>query len=128
MEARGCDFVLCCCVMMSANQVVKLRRKELAACMTCPICNKLLRDATTVPECLHTCLLARCRVIWVFRCIEGGDFGSSLFPQSVFDHWEMMSSDPLEPGSQATALVASIRKRKGLKEQLTPLSEFEDKL
>ncbi|KAJ0589354.1 putative transcription factor C2H2 family [Helianthus annuus] len=39
---------------MSANQVVKLRRKELAACMTCPICNKLLRDATTVPECLHT--------------------------------------------------------------------------
>ncbi|KAJ0904434.1 putative E3 ubiquitin-protein ligase/polycomb group RING finger protein [Helianthus annuus] len=41
--------------MMSANQVVKLRRKELAACMTCPICNKLLRDATTVPECLHTC-------------------------------------------------------------------------
>ncbi|KAJ0748510.1 putative small GTP-binding protein [Helianthus annuus] len=50
------------------------------------------------------------------------------FPQSVFDHWEMMSSDPLEPGSQASALVASIRKRKGLKEQLTPLSEFEDKL
>ncbi|XP_076914922.1 E3 ubiquitin protein ligase DRIP1-like [Bidens hawaiensis] len=34
--------------------VVKLRRKELAACMTCPICNKLFRDATTVPECLHT--------------------------------------------------------------------------
>uniref|UniRef100_A0A251U9R4 Zinc finger, RING/FYVE/PHD-type n=1 Tax=Helianthus annuus TaxID=4232 RepID=A0A251U9R4_HELAN len=42
-------------------QVVKLRRKELAACMTCPICNKLLRDATTVPECLHTwsCCLSR---------------------------------------------------------------------
>ncbi|KAI3741916.1 hypothetical protein L1987_59595 [Smallanthus sonchifolius] len=39
---------------MSNNQVVKLRRKELAACMTCPICNKLFRDATTIPECLHT--------------------------------------------------------------------------
>lgn len=50
------------------------------------------------------------------------------FPQSVFDHWDMMSSDPLESGSQASTLVANIRKRKGLKEQLTPLSEFEDKL
>ncbi|KAI3801039.1 hypothetical protein L1987_29140 [Smallanthus sonchifolius] len=39
---------------MSNNQVVKLRRKELAACMTCPICNKLFRNATTIPECLHT--------------------------------------------------------------------------
>ncbi|GJV68584.1 elongation factor 2 [Tanacetum coccineum] len=48
------------------------------------------------------------------------------FPQSVFDHWDMMSSDPLEAGSQANALVLNIRKRKGLKEQITPLSEFED--
>lgn len=39
---------------MSNNQVVKLRRKAIAACMTCPICNKLLRDATTIPECCHT--------------------------------------------------------------------------
>nr|XP_043620868.1 E3 ubiquitin protein ligase DRIP2 [Erigeron canadensis] len=38
----------------NSNQVVKLRRKDLKACMTCPICNKLLRHATTVPECLHT--------------------------------------------------------------------------
>ncbi|XP_044491374.1 elongation factor 2 [Mangifera indica] len=50
------------------------------------------------------------------------------FPQCVFDHWDMMSSDPLESGSQAAQLVADIRKRKGLKEQMTPLSEFEDKL
>ncbi|KAI3703731.1 hypothetical protein L1987_73925 [Smallanthus sonchifolius] len=50
------------------------------------------------------------------------------FPQCVFDHWDMMSSDPLEAGSQASTLVAQIRKRKGLKEQMTPLSEFEDKL
>lgn len=39
---------------MSSNRVVKVRRDELAACMTCPICNKLFRDATTIPECLHT--------------------------------------------------------------------------
>ncbi|KAK6940730.1 hypothetical protein RJ641_030261 [Dillenia turbinata] len=37
-----------------ANQVVKVRRETIAACMTCPLCNKLLRDATTVSECLHT--------------------------------------------------------------------------
>ncbi|XWS46924.1 hypothetical protein CRYUN_Cryun14cG0109500 [Craigia yunnanensis] len=37
-----------------ANQVVKVRREAIAACMTCPLCNKLLRDATTISECLHT--------------------------------------------------------------------------
>ncbi|TQE08742.1 hypothetical protein C1H46_005590 [Malus baccata] len=68
--------------------------------------------------------------------IESFGFSSQLrastsgqaFPQCVFDHWEMMSSDPLEPGTQASTLVADIRKRKGLKEQMTPLSEYEDKL
>jgi len=50
------------------------------------------------------------------------------FPQSVFDHWDMMNADPLEAGTSAATLVADIRKRKGLKEQMTPLSEFEDKL
>ncbi|KAF9613548.1 hypothetical protein IFM89_008939 [Coptis chinensis] len=53
---------------------------------------------------------------------------SQAFPQYVFDHWDMMSSDPLEGGSQAATLVSEIRRRKGLKEQMTPLSEFEDKL
>lgn len=38
------------------------------------------------------------------------------------------SSDPMEAGSQSAQLVSDIRKRKGLKEQMTPLSEFEDKL
>ncbi|KAE8666991.1 DREB2A-interacting protein 2 isoform 2 [Hibiscus syriacus] len=38
-----------------ANQVVKVRREAIAACMTCPLCNKLVRDATTISECLHTC-------------------------------------------------------------------------
>ncbi|KAK4273075.1 hypothetical protein QN277_021542 [Acacia crassicarpa] len=36
------------------NQVVKVRRETLVACMTCPLCNKLFRDATTISECLHT--------------------------------------------------------------------------
>ncbi|KAK8478398.1 hypothetical protein V6N11_028418 [Hibiscus sabdariffa] len=50
------------------------------------------------------------------------------FPQCVFDHWDMMSSDPLEPGSRAGAHVADIRCWKGLREQMTPLSEYEDRL
>ncbi|CAN6296917.1 unnamed protein product [Urochloa humidicola] len=71
-----------------------------------------------------------------FPVIESFGFSSQLraatsgqaFPQCVFDHWDMMSADPLEAGSQAAQLVLDIRKRKGLKEQMTPLSEFEDKL
>ncbi|KAJ0231815.1 Transcription factor [Hirschfeldia incana] len=50
------------------------------------------------------------------------------FPQAIFDHWDMLSSDPMENGSQAYAIVADIRKRKGLKLQVTPLSDLEDKL
>ncbi|KAH0872904.1 LOW QUALITY PROTEIN: hypothetical protein HID58_070266, partial [Brassica napus] len=68
--------------------------------------------------------------------VESFGFSSQLraatsgqaFPQCVFDHWEMMSSDPLEAGSQASTLVTDIRKRKGMKEQMTPWSNFEDKL
>ncbi|XP_011042413.1 PREDICTED: E3 ubiquitin protein ligase DRIP2-like [Populus euphratica] len=36
------------------HQVVKVRRETIEACMTCPLCDKLLRDATTISECLHT--------------------------------------------------------------------------
>ncbi len=35
------------------------------------------------------------------------------FPQCVFDHWEALQADPLQPGSQAHTLVSDIRKRKG---------------
>ncbi|XP_042411822.1 E3 ubiquitin protein ligase DRIP2-like [Zingiber officinale] len=34
--------------------VVTVKRKLLVACMTCPVCHKLIRDATTISECLHT--------------------------------------------------------------------------
>jgi hypothetical protein len=42
-------------VTMMASQIVKVKRDKLAACMACPLCNKLFRDATTISECLHTC-------------------------------------------------------------------------
>ncbi|KAG8648120.1 E3 ubiquitin protein ligase DRIP2 isoform X2 [Manihot esculenta] len=37
-----------------AGQVVKVKSEILQACMTCPLCKKLLRDATTISLCLHT--------------------------------------------------------------------------
>ena len=50
------------------------------------------------------------------------------FPQSVFDHWETLPSNPLEPDSQTNKLVLATRKRKGLKDNIPPISEYEDKL
>ncbi|EPS62332.1 hypothetical protein M569_12460, partial [Genlisea aurea] len=37
-----------------SHQVLNLKRKAVAPCMTCPLCRKLFRDATTIIECLHT--------------------------------------------------------------------------
>ncbi|KAA8537035.1 hypothetical protein F0562_029513 [Nyssa sinensis] len=37
-----------------ASQVVKVRTETLAALITCPLCNKILKDATTISLCLHT--------------------------------------------------------------------------
>lgn len=50
------------------------------------------------------------------------------FPQCVFDHWEVLQADPLTPDSQANKIVADIRKRKGIKLEVQPLGEYEDKL
>ncbi|KAL3828015.1 hypothetical protein ACJIZ3_016817 [Penstemon smallii] len=35
-------------------QEVEVKREAVAPCMTCSLCHKLLRDATTIIECLHT--------------------------------------------------------------------------
>ncbi|KAI3894469.1 hypothetical protein MKX03_013800, partial [Papaver bracteatum] len=40
------------------------------------------------------------------------------FPQSVFDHWDPMMADLLQPGTQAAHLATDIRKRKSLKAQM----------
>ncbi|KAL3644934.1 hypothetical protein CASFOL_010114 [Castilleja foliolosa] len=37
-----------------SHQVVRVKREAVAPCMTCPLCHKLLREATTIIECLHT--------------------------------------------------------------------------
>lgn len=54
--------------------------------------------------------------------------GGQAFPQSVFDHWQIMPGDPLEVTSKPGAIVIDARKRKGLKEGVPPLDNYLDKL
>ncbi|KAJ4796420.1 E3 ubiquitin protein ligase DRIP2 [Rhynchospora pubera] len=37
-----------------ARGEVRVKRHVLASCLTCPLCHRLLRHATTIRECLHT--------------------------------------------------------------------------
>jgi len=50
------------------------------------------------------------------------------FPQCVFDHWEMITTDPYDATSKAGLLVEAVRKRKGLKAGIPELENFIDKL
>ncbi|TFY66409.1 hypothetical protein EVG20_g4685 [Dentipellis fragilis] len=50
------------------------------------------------------------------------------FPQSVFDHWELMNGSPIEKGSKLEELVVGIRTRKGLKPEIPALDTYYDKL
>ncbi|ORY02084.1 P-loop containing nucleoside triphosphate hydrolase protein [Basidiobolus meristosporus CBS 931.73] len=54
--------------------------------------------------------------------------GGQAFPQCVFDHWQLMNGSPLEPSSKVAEIVKTIRKRKGLSEEIPPLDRFLDKL
>jgi elongation factor 2 len=50
------------------------------------------------------------------------------FPQCIFDHWQLVSGDPLQSETPAARLVAATRKRKGLSEDIPSLDRFLDKL
>jgi elongation factor 2 len=63
-----------------------------------------------------------------FTAVLRANTAGQAFPQSVFDHWDVMPADPFTPDSQADVLIKSIRKRKGLKLEMNPVSEYEDKL
>ncbi|TFK56763.1 eukaryotic translation elongation factor 2 [Heliocybe sulcata] len=54
--------------------------------------------------------------------------GGQAFPQSVFDHWELMNGSPLDKGSKLEELVRGIRTRKGLKPEIPALDTYYDKL
>lgn len=50
------------------------------------------------------------------------------FPQMVFDHWEIMNGDPLDPTTKVGQIVRATRKRKGLPDEIPALSDLIDKL
>merc|ERR1719516_196407 len=54
--------------------------------------------------------------------------GGQAFPQCVFDHWQMMQSDPLTAGSPSQLVVEATRKRKGIKLEVPALDNYLDKL
>lgn len=68
--------------------------------------------------------------------LESFGFNASLreatsgqaFPQCVFDHWDIIPGDPLDPSSKTNALVLSVRQRKGLNGGIPELDRFIDKL
>jgi elongation factor 2 len=54
--------------------------------------------------------------------------GGKAFPQCVFDHWDLIDSDPYKEGSLCNRLVTEIRARKGLKPIIPQTSDYADKL
>jgi len=50
------------------------------------------------------------------------------FPQMKFSHWQPLSGDPLEDGSQSNQVVVDVRDRKGLKEELPEWADYYDKM
>jgi elongation factor 2 len=50
------------------------------------------------------------------------------FPQCVFDHWEELGGDPLDPKAMAGVVCHNIRTRKGLKPEVPGLDNVIDKL
>lgn len=50
------------------------------------------------------------------------------FPSLVFDHWELVSGDPLaKTDNPAKQIIAEVRKRKGMKPEIPTLDEFFDR-
>jgi len=54
--------------------------------------------------------------------------GGKAFPQMVFDHYQIVTGDPLVATSFAGKLVNSTRVRKGLEPSVPPFDRFYDKL
>ncbi|ETI27947.1 elongation factor 2 [Cladophialophora carrionii CBS 160.54] len=55
--------------------------------------------------------------------------GGQAFPQSVFDHWQILpGGSPLDPNTMVGKIVTEMRKRKGLKENVPGYDNYYDKL
>jgi elongation factor 2 len=52
--------------------------------------------------------------------------GGKAFPQCSFDHWASMNGTPFSAGNKVYELVRECRKRKGMKEDLPPLEDYNE--
>lgn len=59
--------------------------------------------------------------------LRGATHGQA-FPQMVFDHWEVMSGNPMDVTDKAGEVVRGIRGRKGMKPDVQPAEYYIDKL
>jgi len=51
------------------------------------------------------------------------------FPTMIFSHWAIIDKDPFDPeGNLASKIVAEVRKRKGMPEEIPVLGKIVDKL
>jgi elongation factor 2 len=50
------------------------------------------------------------------------------FPQCVFDHWQVIQGNPLDQTDKCNDIVKTIRKRKGMKEEIPGIEFYYDKL
>jgi len=50
------------------------------------------------------------------------------FPQMIFSHWQAVNGDPYEEGSQVNEIIAAVRKRKGMKEEMPEFGDYYDKI
>ncbi|AIB09773.1 elongation factor EF-2 (nucleomorph) [Lotharella oceanica] len=50
------------------------------------------------------------------------------FPQCVFDHWDILGTDPFKDQSYSNKILLENRKRKGLNLNLPKIEDYEDKL
>ena len=44
--------------------------------------------------------------------------GGQAFPQCVFDHWQILPGDPMDPSTKPGVIVTETRKQKGLSEAI----------
>lgn len=63
-----------------------------------------------------------------FDGVLRSETSGQAFQQCSFSHWALMAGELTEPDGRLMTVVTSVRKRKGLKEELPPLEEFRDKL
>jgi len=54
--------------------------------------------------------------------------GGQAFPQSVFDHWQILPGDPTDKTGKAGQIVEATRIKKGIKPDVPAYTDYYDKL